>query len=87
MEVDVIVIGTGFGAAVAVTTLLEKRPNATIHMLERGLWWFTPERPLPHWLEEQNKKTRRSSRSSTGRGPTITAGSPTCSPSCGATTP
>lgn len=37
------IIGTGFGASVAITKLLEKRPNATIHMLERGLWWFTPE--------------------------------------------
>ena len=55
MEVDVIVIGTGFGASVAVTKLLEKTPNATIHMLERGLWWFTPERPLPQYLLDQNK--------------------------------
>src|SRR5437588_116738 len=47
MEVDVIVIGTGFGASVAVTKLLEKVPHTTIHMLERGLWWFTPERPQP----------------------------------------
>jgi choline dehydrogenase-like flavoprotein len=46
MEVDVIIIGTGFGASVAVTKLLEKKPNATILMLERGLWWFTPERPF-----------------------------------------
>lgn len=55
MEVDVIVIGTGFGASVAVTKLLEKTPHATIHMLERGLWWFTPERPLPQYLIDQNK--------------------------------
>jgi cholesterol oxidase len=55
MEVDVIVIGTGFGASVAVTKLLDKTPNATIHMLERGLWWFTPERPLPQFLLDQNK--------------------------------
>jgi hypothetical protein len=55
MEVDVIVIGTGFGASVAVTKLLEKVPHATIHMLERGLWWFTPERPLPQYLIDQNK--------------------------------
>lgn len=55
MEVDVIVIGTGFGASVAVTKLLEKVPHATIHMLERGLWWFTPERPLPDFLVNQNK--------------------------------
>src|SRR5947209_10757658 len=55
MEVDVIIIGTGFGASVAVTKLLEKVPHATIHMLERGLWWFTPERPLPQYLVDQNK--------------------------------
>lgn len=55
MEVDVIIIGTGFGASVAVTKLLEKKPNATILMLERGLWWFTPERPLPQYLLDQNK--------------------------------
>src|ERR1041385_7184563 len=55
MEVDVIIIGTGFGASVAVTKLLEKKSNATIHMLERGLWWFTPERPLPQYLIDQNK--------------------------------
>ena len=55
MEVDVVIIGTGFGASVAVTKLLEKVPHATIHMLERGLWWFTPERPLPQYLVDQNK--------------------------------
>jgi cholesterol oxidase len=55
MEVDVIIIGTGFGASVAVTKLLEKTPNATIHMMERGLWWFTPERPLPDYVLNQNK--------------------------------
>jgi cholesterol oxidase len=55
MEVDVIIIGTGFGASVAVTKLLEKNPNAKILMLERGLWWFTPERPLPQYLLDQNK--------------------------------
>lgn len=53
MEVDVIVIGTGFGASVAVTKILEKVPHATIHMLERGLWWFTPERPLPDFIKNQ----------------------------------
>jgi cholesterol oxidase len=56
MEVDVIIIGTGFGASVAVTKLLEKKPNARIHMLERGLWWFTTERPLPPFLEKEHKQ-------------------------------
>src|SRR5258708_6677980 len=53
MEVDVIIIGTGFGATVGVTELLEKKPNATIHMLERGLWWFTSEPPLPPYIKKQ----------------------------------
>jgi choline dehydrogenase-like flavoprotein len=53
MEVEVIIVGTGFGASVAVTKLLEKKPNATIHMLERGLWWFTSERPLPDYIKNQ----------------------------------
>ena len=53
MEVDVIIIGTGFGASVAVTKLLEKKPDAKIHMLERGLWWFTMERPLPDYIKNQ----------------------------------
>src|SRR3982751_2906906 len=52
MEVDVIVIGTGFGASVAVTKLLDKTPNATIHRLERGLWVFTPEPPLPPYFDQ-----------------------------------
>ena len=55
MEVDVIIIGTGFGASVAVTKLLEKKPDVRIHMLERGLWWFTSERPLPKYLTDQNQ--------------------------------
>jgi len=38
MEFEVIIVGTGFGASVDVTKLLEKKPNATIHMLEHGLW-------------------------------------------------
>ena len=56
MEFDVIIIGTGFGASVAVTKLLEKKPDARIHMLERGLWWFTMERPLPPFLEKEHKQ-------------------------------
>ena len=30
MEVDVLIIGTGFGASVAVTKLLEKKPYGRI---------------------------------------------------------
>src|SRR5215216_4521528 len=56
MEFDVIIIGTGFGASVAVSKLLEKKPDAKIHMLERGLWWFTTERPLPPFLEKEHNQ-------------------------------
>ena len=46
---DVIVIGTGFGATV-VATELAKHGKKNILMLERGVWWFTPERPLPPYI-------------------------------------
>ena len=59
MEFDVIIIGTGFGASVAVTKLIEKKPDAKIHMLERGLWWFTTERPLPPFLEKEHKQNAK----------------------------
>src|SRR5215472_13004258 len=38
---DAIIIGTGFGATVAVSKLRAK--NKRVLMLERGLWYFTPE--------------------------------------------
>ena len=46
-----IVIGTGFGANVVASNLAARFPNTTgkpkILMLERGVWWFSPERPFP----------------------------------------
>ncbi len=46
---DVVIIGTGFGATV-VATELAKQGKKNILMLERGVWWFTPERPLPGYI-------------------------------------
>jgi choline dehydrogenase-like flavoprotein len=45
---DVVILGTGFGAAVAADTLLRKNKELKVLLLERGVWWFTTERPLPH---------------------------------------
>ena len=46
-----IVIGTGFGANVVASNLAARFPNTTgtpkVLMLERGVWWFSPERPFP----------------------------------------
>ena len=46
-----IVIGTGFGANVVASDLAARHPNTggkpPILMLERGVWWFSPERPFP----------------------------------------
>jgi len=50
---DVIIIGTGFGANVAATKLARK--NKKVLMLERGSWWFTPERGLPDYITKQNQ--------------------------------
>ncbi len=50
---DVAIIGTGFGASVAATTLAGK--NKKVLMLERGAWWFTPERALPDYIQTQNQ--------------------------------
>jgi cholesterol oxidase len=41
MDYDAIVIGTGFGASVAVSRLAESGKRVLI--LERGTWWTTPE--------------------------------------------
>ena len=49
-DFDVIIIGTGFGATVVATELVVKRKKKRILMLERGVWWFTPERPLPGYI-------------------------------------
>ncbi len=50
---DAIVIGTGFGATVAVAALRAK--GKRVLMLERGLWFFTPERPLPDYIAKTSQ--------------------------------
>ena len=51
MDYHAIVIGTGFGANVVASNLATRFPNTTgkpaILMLERGVWWFSPERQFP----------------------------------------
>jgi cholesterol oxidase len=51
MDYHAVVIGTGFGANVIASSLAARFPNTTgqpqILMLERGVWWFSPERPFP----------------------------------------
>jgi choline dehydrogenase-like flavoprotein len=51
MDYHAIVIGTGFGGNVVGSSLAARFPNTTgkpqILMLERGAWWFSPERPFP----------------------------------------
>lgn len=63
MNLDAIVIGTGFGATVAATRLAQK--GKKVLMLERGTWWITPEKlgkppqsakkPIPVWAKENNQ--------------------------------
>ena len=62
MNYDAIVIGTGFGASIAATRLVEKGKRVLI--LERGTWWMTPEqagratgemsKPLSELIRENN---------------------------------
>ncbi len=52
MDYDVIIIGTGFGATVAASQLAKH--NLRVLMLERGLWWNTPERQLPAFFQPGN---------------------------------
>jgi cholesterol oxidase len=51
MQYHAVVIGTGFGANVVASNLAARFPNTTgtpkVLMLERGVWWTSPERPLP----------------------------------------
>src|SRR5215212_7204359 len=42
MEYDAIIVGTGFGATVAVSQLAAQ--GKKVLMLERGTWWVTPEK-------------------------------------------
>jgi len=52
MDYDVIIIGTGFGATVAASQL--RKHHLRILMLERGVWWNTPERQLPAFFQSGN---------------------------------
>ena len=53
---NAIVIGAGFGAAVAATELvIQKKLKGGVLMLERGLWWYTPERPIPPYILNRNE--------------------------------
>src|SRR5262245_16376458 len=59
---DAIVIGTGFGGTVAATRLAAKHKK--VLLLERGTWWFTPEKlgkppvsskpPFLDWASQHN---------------------------------
>ena len=61
---DAIVVGSGFGATVAVSQLAAS--GKRVLMLERGTWWQTPEHlgvppaggppPLPKWAAEQDPR-------------------------------
>jgi cholesterol oxidase len=67
VDYDVIIVGTGFGATVAVSRLAGQ--GRRILMLERGTWWQTPEKlgkppaaqpgdppALPVWASQQDPK-------------------------------
>src|SRR5260370_16568462 len=55
VDFDVIVIGSGFGAAVAAIDQAAK--GKTVFILERGVWWLTPElsaeNPMNPFLKTQ----------------------------------
>jgi choline dehydrogenase-like flavoprotein len=55
---DVIVIGSGFGATVAVTQLLSADRNRDVLILERGLWWLSPDRPKPDYLARPGSREK-----------------------------
>ncbi|HEV2492443.1 MAG TPA: GMC oxidoreductase [Terriglobia bacterium] len=52
-DADVIIIGTGFGATVAATEIAQR--GKRVLMLERGLWWFTPERPISPYILQRSQ--------------------------------
>jgi len=52
-DFEVVIIGTGFGAMVAATTLLDAKPDLKLLFVERGVFFFSPERPKPPFLETQ----------------------------------
>jgi len=70
LDFDVIVIGSGFGAAVAAIDQAGK--GKTVFILERGVWWLTPElsaeNPMNPFLKTQPVQYwARASRLSGGR--------------------
>src|SRR5215218_9376254 len=66
-EYDAIVVGSGFGATVAVSHLAER--GMKVLMLERGTWWQTPAHlgvpptggppPLPEWARKSGSALPR----------------------------
>jgi cholesterol oxidase len=52
-DFDVIIVGSGFGATVLAVDQSNK--NKSVFILERGLWWLTPElsaeNPMPPYLK------------------------------------
>src|SRR5262245_17684029 len=63
MDFDAIVIGTGFGGAIAAIQLALKKKKTML--LERGTWWVTPEvlgkppaaakPPIPQWAKDNGQ--------------------------------
>ncbi|MGH3550699.1 MAG: NAD(P)-binding protein [Pseudonocardiaceae bacterium] len=45
-DYDAIVVGTGFGGCVAAIELAVNQRKKVL-LLERGVWWYSPEVPLP----------------------------------------
>ena len=69
MNYDAVVIGTGFGATIAATRLVERGKRVVV--LERGTWWVTPESPeqltatknLYAWIKGNNQPVQHFLRS------------------------
>jgi cholesterol oxidase len=65
MKYDAIVIGTGFGATIAATRLVERGKRVVV--LERGTWWMPPGNPehmpdtrdLYAWIKENSHSVQR----------------------------
>lgn len=48
-DYDAIVVGTGFGGCVAAVELAVNQRQRVL-LLERGVWWYSPENLLPPWI-------------------------------------
>jgi len=53
---DVIIVGSGFGATVAATELMAKCPSAKLLIIERGVFFTSPERPIPDYLRPPERR-------------------------------